>query len=411
MEHTFADRASSCASTSPGVCDLLAEVLARLEPPEGPPPELLDELLRGLEHVARRVEAAVLSVVGAAQRHQHFAAQGHRTVTSWQVAIVNGSRGVALARTRSARVVQRAPEVGSRLAAGEVGIEQVRALARVAANPRCGDRLFDTDEHWIPQLLHMAAALPLTDFRLVVDRWEQLADTDGTGGERAHRSRHVQLSIVGDTAVLKGRFDAATGVLLKAILDVFEQAEFSSGHPGRTPAQRRADALVAVFHHAVGGADAVKVTVNLVLDVDNLGRMLAGEPLNPGPSARCDTIDGWAVPPPVLLSAALAGRVRSVVTDRRGVVIQMGRRRRLFTGAVREAARLQGVRCVWPGCGVAFTEVDHMVGWFDGGHTDAHNAAPLCDWHNRWRFEHRYSVRRDDHGRFRIEPPTGSRRA
>lgn len=407
MEHTFADT----APTSHGVCDLLAEVLSRLEPPGGPPPEHLDELLRSLEHVARRVEAAVLSVVGAAQRHQHFATRGHRNVTSWQVAVTNGSRGVALARTRSARVVQCAPEVGRRLATGQVGIEQVRALARVAANPRCGDRLFDTDEDWIPQLLDMAAALPLTDFRLVVDRWEQLADTDGTGGERAHRERKVQLSIVGDTAVLKGCFDAATGVLLKAILDVFEQAELASGDSGRTAAQRRADALVAVFHHAVGGDEAVKVTVNLVLDADNLDRMLAGEALNPGPSARCETVDGWALPPPVLLSAALAGRVRSVVTDRRGVVIQMGRRRRLFTGAARDAARLQGVRCVWPGCGVAFTEVDHMVGWCDGGRTDAHNAAPLCDWHNRWRFEHRYSVRRDERGRFHIEPPTVSGRA
>ena len=352
MEHMFVP-----GDQVPGDApEVLAEILARLAVPGGLSPCELDALMVGLERVSRQVEAAGLAVVARAERTQHFASDGHRNVTSWQVALANCSRGTALSRTRAAHLVARAPVVGERLAAGWVGIEQVMALGRLAANPRCGNRLFDDDEAWIPQLLDLAASLPLTDFRLVVDRWEQLA-------------------------------------------------EFATGHRQRSAAQRRADALVAVFHAAVGDGSPVEVTVNLVVDTDTLERMIEGRPLAPGPRARCETVDGTALPPSVLLSAALAGRVRSVVTDPHGVVTRLGRRRRLFAGAVREAARLQGVVCVWPGCGTSHTQIDHLDPWSRGGPTDPANAAPLCGWHNRWKHDHRYRIRRRGDGRYLVTRP------
>lgn len=391
---------------------LLARVLVRLDDPGGPPPEDLEALLASLEQITRRVEAAVLSVVAAADRSRRYLADGHRTVTSWQQAVVNCGRATAVARTRSARLAQRAPEVANRLVDGTVGVEQVRALARLSSNRRCAERLFDESEGWIQQLLDYATVMPVANFQLVLNRWEQLADDDGAGRDRAHRRRHVHLSIVGDVAVLKGQFDAATGLVLKEILGAFEQAEFTAeaqgGDISRSAAQRRADALVAVFHQAIGGASNVSVEVNLVVDADNLEHMLRKEPLDPGPGARCDTIDGIAVPPSAIMAAALVGRVRAVVMDRRGVVIALGRRQRLFTGAVRDAARLQGLRCIWPGCGSPFSDIDHMVGWSHGGDTDPRNAAALCGHHNRWKFEHRYSIERVDRGRYVIRRPDGS---
>lgn len=400
MEHTF------------DTAELLAQLLARVHDPGGLPPDDLEGLLTGLELVSRRVEAAMLCVVSAADRMRRFQADGHRNVTSWQQAVVNCARTTAVARTRSARLAQRAPQVAERLAAGAIGVEQVRALARLSANRRCAERLFDEGEAWIPQLLDYAASMPLADFRLVLDRWEQLADDDGSGLDQARRRRHVHLSIVGDVAVLKGQFDAATGLVLKQILAVFENAEFTtqaqSGDISRTAGQRRADAMVALFHQAIGGPQNVSVVVNLVVDADNLDHMLRHEPLNPGPGARCDTVDGIAVSPTAIMSAALAGRVRAVVMDGRGVVIALGRRQRLFTGAVRDAARLQGLACVWPGCGSPFSQIDHVVGWSHGGETDPHNAVALCGHHNRWKFDHRYSIERVERGRYRVRRPDGS---
>lgn len=413
MEHMFD------SGVLPEVLHLLPRVLAQLEDPggiTGAGPADLAAMLLELERAHRHLEGAVAQVVREADRSGAWHNDGHRGVTAWQKAVVNCSHSLAQARTRTARLIANAPEVGKRMRAGSVGVDQVRLMARVAANPRCGDRLVDEHQGWIPWLLDQAEQLTMAEFQLVMDRWEQLADTDGAGTDRALRQRSVQLSVVGDIAVLKGSFDAATGVALRAILAVFEQAEFHKdrevcereGFMPRTASQRRADALVAVFHQSIGGGEHLDVEVNFVVDVNNFERMLKAEPLDPGPNSRCETLDGHVVPPSVIVAAAVVGRVRAVIMDRRGVVVALGRRQRLFTRALRTAIHLQGVRCVWPGCRTSHPQLDHMVGWSDGGGTDPHNMAPLCGWHNRWKFRHGYQVQRLDSGSYRILRADGS---
>jgi hypothetical protein len=51
-----------------------------------------------------------------------------------------------------------------------------------------------------------------------------------------------------------------------------------------------------------------------------------------------------------VLAAALTGHVRRVVFDVAGVVIDLGRRSRLFTGSSRDAVMLGDRWCLWPGC-------------------------------------------------------------
>ena len=76
--------------------------------------------------------------------------------------------------------------------------------------------------------------------------------------------------------------------------------------------------------------------------------------------------------------ALLAGHLRRVVCDSSGVVIDLGRRQRFFTGAARLAATLLHTRCVYTGCRVpvAKCQADHMQEWQHGGPTDQANAAP-----------------------------------
>lgn len=60
---------------------------------------------------------------------------------------------------------------------------------------------------------------------------------------------------------------------------------------------------------------------------------------DPGPGRRrCETAAGSPVHPDDLLAATIHGHVRRVIYDGAGVVTNLGRRRRLFTGADREAA-------------------------------------------------------------------------
>lgn len=134
---------------------------------------------------------------------------------------------------------------------------------------------------------------------------------------------------------------------------------------------------------------------------------------------RCQTTSGVAIHPELLLRALLTGYVRRVVVDGQGVVVDWGRRRRLFTGPAREAAKLLVRRCTHPGCTVhaRVATVDHIDEWVrDFGRTDQRNADVPCDTHNRYKSQAGWRTRRDDHGRtWRIRPdgtivlPVGAR--
>lgn len=147
-------------------------------------------------------------------------------------------------------------------------------------------------------------------------------------------------------------------------------AEFGPDAPAsmlpRTDAQRRFDALTELFRAAaLAPADGVAPTpvVNVLVGLRTLERILARR--------------GMGVEP----EACLSGVGRRVVIDSASVVIDAGRKRRLFTGVAREVALLLWHRCVHLGCAVPADqcEVDHMDEWDgDGGGTDQVNARPRC---------------------------------
>jgi hypothetical protein len=111
-----------------------------------------------------------------------------------------------------------------------------------------------------------------------------------------------------------------------------------------------------------------------------------------------------------VLRAALAGHIRRLVVDTRGVVIDMGRKARLFTGPAREAAKLLVRRCDHAGCDLPedFCEVDHVTEWVDLGTTDQINAGVDCGHHNREKHRKKLTRRRCVHGQSYTIRPDGS---
>jgi hypothetical protein len=148
--------------------------------------------------------------------------------------------------------------------------------------------------------------------------------------------------------------------------------------------------------------------VNIVVDQRTHEEALARHGLVPFPDdlaevdlskRRCETDTGIALLPDDVVQASLLGHVRRVVMNSAGVVIEMGRRQRLFTGAAREAAKLMATTCDHPGCGVActFALVDHMIEWSDDGTTDPENSSIACGRHNPSKHTH-YRVKRTGRG-------------
>src|SRR5690606_23035026 len=127
----------------------------------------------------------------------------------------------------------------------------------------------------------------------------------------------------------------------------------------------------------------------------------------------CMTTTGIALDPTAAVAAALVGHVRRVVVNGEGRIIDFGHRKRLFTGAAREAALVQAVldstrgRCLWPGCGRRRCQVDHTTEWQHGGPTDLANADWLCLRHNVLK-SRGYTTWRDPAGHWHTFRPDGT---
>jgi len=100
---------------------------------------------------------------------------------------------------------------------------------------------------------------------------------------------------------------------------------------------------------------------------------------------RCESDTGIPIPPEAVFEATMQGYVRRVVVDDDGVVLNMGRKRRLFTGSARTAVKLMASHCGHRGCtvGSRHADIDHIDEWErDDGRTDVINGHPRCNGHN-----------------------------
>ena len=396
----------------------------------------LDDKLRELDVVGRRVEAAIVGATEHAERSGHFRVDGHRSVGSWLMATTNCTRGEATARSRSAKLVRELTDVAAEFAAGRVGVAQVRELARLLANPRAGDQLADSED----VLLDAAKSLEFRDFRVVTARWEQLADADGAHSdhERSHTDRNARCDFDG----VVFRFETAHGVIqgttMRDVFQAFCDAEFDRDWAWvketygadadrsllpRTAAQRRADAftamVVAAASAGTGDGRPIDATVNLVCDLDQFEQHLAAAvtdeaSVDVDPATvrdrRCETTDGVPVDPRQVVASALHGRLRVIVTDGAGVIVAAGRKRKLFTGALRESIMAIDPVCGWLGCSLRaqICAIDHLEPRSRGGPTDAANGKIMCDHHNIFKHTANYQVTRQPDGTIHITRPDGT---
>lgn len=394
---------------------------------------IADEL-RDVEALMRRCEARVAALLDIAERSGVHRIDGHRTITSYAAATVNWSNAECIHRARTVNLVRALPEVADDLEAGDLAVAAVRELARVRANPRCGDQL--TGEV-ADELIQNAKELPYEEFKLVAQRWEQIADVDGAhkGHEAAHAGRRVSTATLDDTFHLSAQFGSVQGAAILEILRRFEESEFQhewdhlaeihgdTMNPSlleRTRSQRRADALWAIFQAAIAVPADAKTpdpVVNIIIDqatFDDYLDAILNDTTPPAPdpadfTRRCETDTAAPVDPYVAVTAAVIGQVRRVVMDTKGVITDQGRRERLFKGSLRTAVFLMlGRRCIWPGCGRTLgIQIDHTTDWQHHGKTCTANGAPLCNWHNPFK-NHGYRITRDDTGRWHTHRPDGT---
>ncbi|HET8768753.1 MAG TPA: DUF222 domain-containing protein [Pedococcus sp.] len=177
--------------------------------------------------------------------------------------------------------------------------------------------------------------------------------------------------------------DAAVDALAKPSRD-----EETGDLDQRTPAARRADALVDLVLRAVEAPDGVprqaKTSLVVTVGLDVLASRCRGS----GLTTAGDLLTVGAV-----RRLACDAEVVPAVLGSRGEVLEQGRAKRLFKRGQIRHLWLRDGGCSFPGCSkpAAWTDAHHLVHWADGGRSDVANAALLCRAHHTVVHQGRYA--------------------
>jgi hypothetical protein len=387
-------------------------------------------LLRRLESVARRVRSVQIDVQQEVDQSGVYSSDGHSSAKVMVRHAARLSPAAAANRDRGACMARGLPLVDDALRQGVLGIDYFDLLGRVWSNPRVRIHMADARE-WF---LRVAARLSFSDFEIEVRTWERLADEDGPEPKKARDHERQDVSLRQDPVELGwelgGGFGAMQGDQIGENLGHYADAErladwekataergeaATADDLPRTERQRRADALGPICQDAAAnsGSACPEIINNIVWDaatIDEMARRFSGEapsPLDPTTSVR-RTLNGTPLDPTEAFANALVTKMRRIVVDAAGVVIDMGRAR-FFTGGARLAAQLSSYHCPWPGCTVPTTkcEVDHAIDHAKGGRTNPGNGGPFCGKHSRWK-QKGFAVWRDPVGVWHTYRPDGS---
>lgn len=428
----------ACSEAAPGVDPfvLLAQAhqaVAELHDADIPllDREWFNRYAQSANELLAAVDAVNVGIAAEVQSRGHDRGHGFFSTKAWVKHHVHLSGPDAARRVQVMRMFELLPEWAQAARRGEVGVEQTRLMARVAANPRVHVAVMAKAE----SLLVDAMFCSFDDFERRLRQFERLADPDGarSRAEKNHDGRDARMVQRPDGS---WRFTASFGSLQGAefneIFAHFVHAEFESDWAEakqrvgtereptiadlrRSEPHRRADAITAALLAAAaapGDGTGPLPTLNIVIDEDTLAAVINGT--TPAPSRYreviCRTQNGDLVDLSEAASTALWAHIRRAVRDSAGVVVDLGRRRRLFRGNARDAAMLLEDRCIWPECDrpVRHCQTDHSVGWKAHGATVPRNAGPLCGPHNRLKDRGSFTARRDQHGKWSISDANGN---
>ena len=105
----------------------------------------------------------------------------------------------------------------------------------------------------------------------------------------------------------------------------------------------------------------------------------------------CQLADGTVIAPGTLVPHLTEADIERVVFAGPSRVIDVGKRTRLYTGALRRAVQVRDRFCYHPTCEIPADrcEIDHDLPYADGGETTQTNGRPVCDHHNQLRDKRR----------------------
>lgn len=348
--------------------------------------------IRVLMREHARLESVIATSVAAFDASGDWALYGAKTSSAWLARTCRLPKAVARRIVRRGRHLRQLPVVAEALQTGTLNAAHLDAV--VAVRRPGTEETLARDE---ALLVKQARRLPFEQFVKAVAYWDQLADPDGSeeAAEERRNRRDVYLE-----ASISGMYlgsmtlDPISGSIVAGELIRIEQEFFKADwarardehgkNPSvedlwRTPAQRRADALVEMAaRSSLVQPDGVRrppaPLFSVLVDWPTLcGRV-------------CELAEGIVVSPGELVPWLAVADLERAVMEPSGRV-EVSPTQRLFTGGTRRAIELRDRECVHAYCDTPASrcQADHLLPWARGGRTTQANGRLLCGFHNRQR--------------------------
>jgi hypothetical protein len=354
----------------------------------------LTDAVMELQHLRGTLDVSEARVLARWESRGEWRPSGAKTAAAWLAWKQHLPIAVARQRLRHARAIRDLPDIEQAWAAGEIDRSHVTTMLS-KRTPRTM-RAFERDHH---VLLKGARTVGFIDFKAHCDRWEMLVDPDGAEqdavDEKAGREAHLSQSFRG-MWFGKMTLDPISGEIVGTTLRLIEQDLFEADWAeakarlgrepnvlelSRTPAQRRADALVEMAIRARTAPKDGRRPAPLF-------SVLVGYETFVGPIL--ELANRAAITPGTAVEWLDDAYVERVVFDSPSRVIDVGVERRFFTGALRHGIEIRDRTCFHPSCDELplFPQIDHIQPASEGGPTTQGNGRLGCGFHNRWRNHH-----------------------
>ena len=396
-----------------------------VDPPPGRSGALLDDERLGerIAQLSARIQAATYELLVLIREFDesagwHDGFNGFRSCAHWLNWRTGLARGAAREKVRVAWALGELPRLSAAMQRGELSYSKVRALTRVATPANESE------------LLDFARCGTAAHVERLVRAWQRVdLAAEAADDTRRHELRHLETWVDDDgMVVIRGRLSPEVGAVLRCALEAAADRLHQEGREAQavedrletTAGQRRADALGLVAESALAGdldpgaaGDRYQVVVHVdesVL-VDGEDEKDGADSTNgvnwaPGQSAL-EGMEGLGVPAGT--SRRLACDAATVVMrhGRGGRVLDVGRKRRTISPALRRALTSRDPECRFPGCQARHCDAHHVRHWAAGGATRLDNLVRLCRHHHRAVHEEGFRVTLDPDGTTRFCRPDG----
>jgi hypothetical protein len=319
------------------------------------------------------------------------------------------SLSAAREKVRTAQALRSLPAISAAFAEGRLSYTKVRALTRVA---------HESDED-----LLLAYALEANAAQ-VEERCRQMLNAEPESVDVARRAwERRSLTMFHDRARgcmrITIELPPEVGELVgRAIESAVAAGEVALGvelalDPDRAAdgwRAQQADALVAIVKTYLGGAavepsaEGEDATVRRAVSAADHYQVVVhvDEKSLRGGIGRSD------LPIETVKRLTCDGSLITIVEDERGTPLDVGRKHRTVTTALKRALWSRDRGCSFPGCGnTRYVDAHHIKHWANGGETKPDNLTLLCTYHHTLLHEGGFTIHDDGRGGIYFRRPDG----